>query len=79
MTNEQFMMEHLQDVLDFNKEQMNELHDMDNTDGKNMYGSIQEFKKAKSIWAGKVMQIEDLITYYNFQLRIISYDKQTQK
>ena len=79
MTNEQFMLEHLQSVLNFNKEQMNELHDMDNTDGKNMYGSIQEFKKARSIWAGKVMQIEDLITYYNFQLRIISYDKQTQK
>lgn len=68
MTKEQFMMEHLQDVLDFNKEQMSELHDMDNTEGKNIYGSIQEFKKAQSIWAGKVMQIEDLLTYFKFQL-----------
>lgn len=67
MTVEQ-MLEHLQSVLNFNKAAMDELHDMDNTEGIAMYGSIQEFKKAKSIWAGKVMQIEDLLTYYKFQL-----------
>jgi hypothetical protein len=68
MTKEEFMMEHLQSVLNFNKQQIDELHDMDNTEGKNIYGSIQEFKKAQSIWAGKVMQVEDLITYFKFQL-----------
>jgi hypothetical protein len=69
MTNEQFMLEHLQSVLNFNKAAMDELHDMDNTEGKRMYGSIPEFKKARSIWAGKVMQVEDLITYFKFQLK----------
>lgn len=68
MTKEEFMMEHLQSVLNFNKQQIDELHDMDNTEGKNIYGSIQEFKKAQSLWAGKVMQVEDLITYFKFQL-----------
>ena len=68
MTNEEFMMEHLEDVLNFNKEQMSELHSMDKEDGKKLYGSLSEFKKAQSIWAGKVMQIEDLLTYFKFQL-----------
>jgi hypothetical protein len=64
----EFMMEHLEDVLNFNKEQMSELHSMDKEDGKKLYGSLSEFKKAQSIWAGKVMQIEDLLTYFKFQL-----------
>jgi len=68
MTNEEFMMEHLQSVLNFNKQQMTELHSMDKEDGKKLYGNLSEFKKAQSIWAGKVMQVEDLITYFKFQL-----------
>ena len=67
MTGEQFMMEHLEKVLNFNRATMSELHSMDKEDGKEMYGSIQEFKKAQSIWAGKVMQLEDLISYFKFQ------------
>lgn len=68
MTKEEFMMEHLEKVLNFNRATMAELHDMDNTEGKKFYGSLSEFKKAQSIWAGKVMQIEDLLTYFKFQL-----------
>jgi hypothetical protein len=67
MTKEKFMMEHLEKVLNFNRAAMDELYDMDKEDGKKMYGSVEEFKRAKSIWAGKVMQIEDLISYFKFQ------------
>ena len=42
---------------------------MDNDEGKKMYGSVKNFNQAKNVWLGKTMQIEDLINYFEYQIK----------
>ena len=60
------VLQHLEGVQKFNREQIDGLYRMDKEDGKKMYGSVKDFEKAKSIWLGKTMQIEDLIGYIQY-------------
>jgi hypothetical protein len=61
------IIKHLEDRLDFARNEVNALHIMDTDTGKKIYGSIAEFKQAKSIWAGKVMELYDVINYIKYQ------------
>ena len=60
------VLQHLEGVQKFNREQIDGLYRMDKEDGKKMYGSVKDFEKARSIWLGKTMQIEDLIGYIQY-------------
>jgi len=42
---------------------------MDKERGRKMYGSLTSFKEAKSIWLGKTMQIEDLISWIEYHTK----------
>ena len=60
------ILEHLKRIEKFNREQIDELYRMDKEEGRKMYGSVKDFEKARSIWLGKTMQIEDLIGYIQY-------------
>ena len=60
------VLQHLEGVQKFNREQIDGLYRMDKEEGRKMYGSVKDFEKAKSIWLGKTMQIEDLIGYIQY-------------
>ena len=62
------VLEELKNIEKFNRKQVDGLYRMDKERGRKMYGSVSAFNNAKSIWVGKTMQIEDLITWLQYKL-----------
>jgi len=63
------VLEELKNIEKFNREQVDGLYRMDKERGRKMYGSLTSFKEAKSIWLGKTMQIEDLISWVEYHTK----------
>ena len=68
MTVEQILV-HLKSVAKFNREQVDGLYRMEKEKGAKMYGSVKDFNAAKANCLGRTIQIEDLINYFEYQIK----------